>query len=123
MRWTAKACLSLILCEMLVFLPACRKRAQVGAPPPARPEELSALQAELQKPYLELFEISPNLRYSKGQIDSMRDYLQKGEQYCVDQFKGHAEKYMSELDQVQKDLKQRGSAIAEGERHDMHCKI
>ena len=123
MRWTARACLSLILCEMLVFLPACRKRAQVGAPPPARPPELSGLQAELQKPYLELFEIAPNLRYSKGQIDAMRNYLKKGQEYCVDQFKGHAEKYKAELAQVQSDLKQRGSSIENGERHSMHCKI
>jgi Peptidase family M48 len=123
MRWTAKACLSLILCEILVFLPACRKRTPVGAPPPARPQELSVLQKELQKPYLELFEISPNLRYSKAQIDAMREYLQKGQMYCVDQFKGHAEKYRTELDQVQKDLKQRGSGIEEGERHSIHCKI
>lgn len=123
MRWTAKACLSLILCETLIFVPSCRKRAQVGAPPPARPQELSGLQQELQKPYLELFEISPNLRYSKGQVDSMRDYLQKGEQYCVDQFKGHADNYKSELQQAQQDLKQRGSGIANGERHSMHCKI
>ena len=123
MRRTAKACLSLILCEALVFLPSCRKRAPVGAPPPARPEEISGLQAELQKPYLELFEISPNLRYSKKQIDSMREYLQKGEQYCLDQFKGHAEKYSAEIAQVQKELKQRGSAVPEGERHEMHCKI
>ena len=123
MKWTARACLSLILCEMLVLLPACRKRAQVGAPPPARPQELSGLQQELQKSYLELFETSPNLRYSKQQIDSMREYLEKGEQYCVDQFKGHTEKYKAELDQVQKDLKQRGSSIEDGERHSMHCKI
>ncbi len=123
MRWTAKACLSLILCELLVFLPACRKRAQVGAPPPARPEELSGLQKDLQQPYLELFEVSPNLRYSKGQIDSMRDYLQKGEQYCVDQFKGHAAKYKSEMNEAQADLKRRGSSIADGERHNLHCKI
>ena len=123
MRLTARACLSLILCEILVILPACRKRAQIGAPPPARPQELSDLQQELQKPYLELFEISPNLRYSKSQIDSMREYLQKGEQYCVDQFKGHAEKYDAELKQIQADLKQRGSSIENGERHSMHCKI
>ncbi len=123
MRWTAKACLSLILCEILVSLPSCRKRTPVGAPPPVRPEEISGLQQELQKPYLELFEISPNLRYSKKQIDSMREYLQKGEQYCLDQFKGHAEKYSAEIAQVQKELKQRGSAVPEGERHEMHCKI
>jgi Peptidase family M48 len=123
MRLTARACLSLILCEILVFLPACRKRAQIGAPPPARPQELSGLQKELQKPYIELFEISPNLRYSKGQIDSMREYLQKGEQYCVDQFKGHADKYQAELKQIQTDLKQRGSSIESGERHSMHCRI
>ena len=123
MKWSAKACLSVILCEILVFLPGCRKRAQVGASPPARPQELSGLQQELQKPYLELFEISPNLRYSKQQTDSMRDYLQKGEEYCVDQFRGHAEKYKAEMEQVQKDLKQRGSSIANGERHTMHCRI
>lgn len=123
MRWTAKACLSLILCELMVFLPACHKRAQVGAPPPARPQELSGLQQELQKPYIELFDISPNLRYSKQQIASMREYLQKGEVYCVDQFKGHAEKYKAELEQVQKDLKQRGSSIVDSERHSIHCKI
>jgi len=123
MRWTAKACLSLILCEILVVLPACRTRTPVGAPPPARPQELSGLQKELQKPYVELFEISPNLRYSKGQMDAMRNYLQKGEEYCVDQFKGHAAKYKSELEQVQKDLKQGGSGLAEGKRKAMHCKI
>ena len=123
MRLTAKACLSLILCEILVFLPACRKRTPVGAPPPARPQELSSLQKELQKPYLELFEIAPNLRYSKGQIDAMRGYLQKGEEYCVDQFKGHASKYRSEIDQAQQQLKRGGSGLAEGERHALHCKI
>jgi len=123
MRCTAKACLSLVLCEILVFLPACRTRTPVGAPPPARPEELSGLQKELLKPYLELFEISPNLRYSKDQINAMREYLQKGEQYCVDQFKGHAEKYRSEMDQAQKDLKRGGSGLPESERKAMHCNI
>lgn len=123
MRWSAKACLSLILCELLVFLPACRKRAQVGAPPPARPEELSGLQQELQKPYLELFELAPNLSYSKGQIASMRDFLEKGEEYCVDQFKGHAEKYGSEINQAQAELKRRGAGIEAGERHSKHCRI
>ena len=116
MRWTAKACLSLILCEVLVFLPSCSKRTPVGAPPPARPQEISSLQKELQKSYLELFEISPNLRYSKNQIDSTREY-------CVDQFKGHVEKYSAEIAQVQQELKQGGSGIPEGERHAMHCKI
>jgi len=123
MRLTAKACLSLVLCELLVLVPACRKRTPVGAPPPARPEQISELQNELQKPYLELFEASPSLHYSKSQINAMRDYLVKGEQYCIDQFKGHAKEYRSQLDQVQKDLKQRGSSLAEGERHAAHCKV
>jgi len=123
MRWTAKACLSLVLCELLIYLPACRSRTPVGAPPPARPEETSALQKDLQKSYLELFEISPQLRYSPAQISAMREYLEKGEEYCVDQFKGHAQKYRSELSQTQRELKERGSGVSEGERHAMHCKI
>lgn len=123
MRLSAKAGLSVILCELLVFVPACRQRTPVGAPPPARPEQITELQDELQKSYLDLFEISPSLHYTKAQIDAMRNYLDKGQEYCVDQFKGHAEKYRSELDQAQKDLKQRGSGLAEGERHTMHCNI
>lgn len=123
MRLTAKACLSLILCELLVSLPACRKRTPVGAPPPSRPEELSGLQRNLMRPYLELFEISPELRYSKGQTDAMRSYLEKGQEYCVDQFKGHAKKYRTEIDQAQKQLKEGKSSISEGERHALHCKI
>lgn len=123
MRWTAKACLSLFLCELLVFLPGCRKRTPIGAPPPARPEELSGLQNDLMKPYLELFEISQDLHYSASQISAMREYLQRGEQYCVDQFKGHAKEYRSEMTRTQKELKARGSGVAEGERHAMHCKI
>src|SRR5579875_3201855 len=123
MRLSAKACLSLILCELLVLIPACRKRTPVGAPPPAQPEQISELQNELQKSYLELFEISPDLHYSKSQINAMRDYLLKGEQYCIDQFKGHAKEYRSQLDQIQKDLKQTGSTLAESERHAAHCKI
>jgi Peptidase family M48 len=123
MRWSAKGCLCVILCEMLAFIPACRKRTPVGAPPPVRPQEIAELQKELLKPYVELFEISPTLDYSASQFSTARAHLQNSENYCVDQFKGHAEKYQSELDQTQKELKQRGSSLVQGERHAMHCRI
>ncbi len=123
MRLDRRACMAVFLCELLVLLPACHKQVKLGAPAPRVARHLEPLQKELQKDYLTLFETAPSLRYSASQIEETRKHLENGEEYCVNQFKGHAEKYKSELEQVQKDLKSRGPKLDEGERHAMHCQI
>jgi Peptidase family M48 len=123
MRLDRRACIAVLLCELLVLLPACHKQVRLGAPAPAPPQNVEPLQKELLKDYLTLFEIAPELKYSNSQIDQMRKHLENGEDYCIAQFKGHADKYKSELDQIQKELKSRGQTLEEGERHSMHCRI
>ena len=123
MRLDLRACMAVLLCEVLVLLPACHKQVQLGSPAPAPPQNAEPLQKELLKDYLTLFETAPELQYSNSQINQMREHLQKGEDYCVAQFKGHVSKYKSELEQIQGELKSRGPALEEGERHSMHCDI
>lgn len=123
MRLDRRACIAVFLCELLVLLPACHKQVRLGAPAPTPAQSAIPLQEELLKDYLTLFETAPELNYSSSQINQMREHLQKGEDYCVAQFKGHANKYKSELEQVQKNLKNGGPKLEEGERHSMHCKI
>lgn len=123
MRLDRRACLAVFLCELLVLLPACHKQARLGAPAPTPPQTAEPLQKELLKDYLTLFETVPELNYSDSQIKQMREHLQKGEDYCVAQFNGHAGKYKSELEQTLKDLKSRGPKLKEDERHSIHCQI
>ncbi len=123
MKFNLRACVAVLLSELLVLLPACHKQAPLGSPAPKAPHHVEPLQKELLKDYLTLFETAPELRYSDDQINRMREHLQKGEDYCIAQFKGHASKYKAELTQIQGKLKTRGTALDDGERHYMHCQI
>ncbi len=123
MRLDRRACVAVFLCELLILLPACHRQVRLGAPAPKVARHLEPLQKELQKDYLTLFEIAPDLHYSTSQIEQTREHLQNGEDYCINQFKGHADQYKSELEQIQKELKNRGPNLNDGERRAMHCRI
>ncbi len=81
------------------------------------------LQEDLQKSYLQLFEETPRLEYSQAQIDDMRNYLDQAQDYCVGQFKKRGDAYDRQLQDAQKELKQKTRDLDDEARHEMHCQI
>ncbi|HZT68378.1 MAG TPA: M48 family metallopeptidase [Terriglobia bacterium] len=121
MKLSFKGSVAIILSELLVLMPACSHPPKVGAPAPAPPQGIEPLSRELRKPYLELFKISSELQFSNSEIRQMSQYLQKGEDYCVGQFKARAHKLASEVSQAKKQLNRNSGS--NGEEHAQRCKI
>ena len=120
-RWLRNA-LAIILCELMIFLPVTGG----GAPQQSRaaaPIPPNSLRDYLQKPYLDLFELAPTLRFTAADIEKQRKAFDEGEKICVARFKDHAKQYSKEIDTAQKDLKKRSASLAEKQRTDAHCKI
>ncbi len=90
---------------------------------PLPPMVFGALQDDLKKSYLELFKISPDLKYCPEQLDAMRQYLKHAKDYCVGEYKTKAKSYDDQLQEAQAQLKRTSSELAEPQRHEMHCKI
>jgi hypothetical protein len=115
---------ALILCELLVLLPA------LGAPPRtdrhatrdvSGPVEPLPLQAYLLKSYLDLFKLSPELRFSQPQFQAEETRLKDNQQGCVNRFKSKIKAIDEEIDAAQKKLK--AKAVTSDERHNLHCTI
>ncbi|MEJ2006537.1 MAG: M48 family metalloprotease [Acidobacteriota bacterium] len=123
MRISIRSCMIVLLFGILVLIPACNQTAQIGIPAPEPPQGLESLSKEIRKPYLQLFKISPKLRFTDTEINQMQKYLQKGQDYCVGQFKARAEKYNSEIAEDKSRLKQGKSNGEAGEQHALRCKI
>ncbi|HEV2490673.1 MAG TPA: M48 family metalloprotease [Candidatus Acidoferrales bacterium] len=85
--------------------------------------EPNTLRGYLQKPYLELFELSPRLEFGVPEIEAQRKSLEKGKKVCVSRFKDHARLYGKQIEKAQKDLKKETSALTEDQRSQMHCTI
>jgi hypothetical protein len=116
--------LVLILCELLVLLPA------LGAPPrtahrapraASAPVEPLPLQAYLLKSYLDLFKLSPELHFSQAQFQAEETRLKDNQQSCVNRFKTKIKTISEEIDAAQKKLK--GKHVTSEERHNLHCNI
>ncbi len=77
----------------------------------------------LKKSYLDLFEFAQEPPYNATEIDSLRDGLKQGREMCVNRFKQKASQYGKEIEEAQKQLKDKARQITTSQRHDLHCKI
>jgi hypothetical protein len=91
---------------------------------PVYPQETKpSIQDALRKSYLDLFEFAEQPQYSAVEINTARDAMKRGQEMCVKQFRDKAAQYGKEIEQAQKELKDKGARITESERHELHCKI
>jgi hypothetical protein len=77
----------------------------------------------LKKSYLELFEYAEVPQYAAAELKSVREGLKRAGEICVSRFKEKSKQYGREIEQAQKQLKDKGGKITETERHDLHCRI
>lgn len=113
-----------LVCVLLVTHSiGCARRVATPPQVPLQPTVFTPLQNELQKSYLELFQISPTLEYSPEQIRKMREYLNSAQDYCVGQFKKATKQYDTQIQQAQTELKRVNVKADSSQRHDLHCRI
>ncbi|MDE3137384.1 MAG: M48 family metalloprotease [Acidobacteriota bacterium] len=116
--------LVLILCELLVLLPAlgASPRAKTGARhATSAVVEPLPLQAYLLKSYLDLFKLSPELHFDQAQFQAEETRLKGNRQSCVNRFKAKIKTIDGEIDASQKKLKDK--LVTSDERHNLHCTI
>jgi beta-barrel assembly-enhancing protease len=130
MNDTFRRILASSLCVQLTFLGMTFEEcAARQAPGPsefstgAQQKEPTPLRQVLQKPYVELFDLAPNLEFTASEIQAQRKALEKGEDFCVARFKDHAKQYGKQIDAAQKDLKVQTVSLNEGQRQQVHCRI
>ncbi|HKW87173.1 MAG TPA: M48 family metalloprotease [Candidatus Acidoferrales bacterium] len=123
MRKLLRRTLSVFLCELLILLTVSAGGGGRQTPPAKSAVETASLRGYLQRPYLELFELSPKLEVSAREIEAQRKSLEKGKKLCVTRFKGHAKTYGKQIDGAQKDLKKKTTGITEDQRKQAHCTI
>lgn len=114
----------LVLCAALLMLPMAgdaQKLQERKAPP--KPTECSTLPCYLHDSYIKLFEISPKLEFTQGEIERERLALEKAKDYCVGQFKQKSRQYSSERNASEKKLKTVSAKVDDSQRHNMHCDI
>ncbi|MGB8472848.1 MAG: M48 family metalloprotease [Candidatus Acidiferrum sp.] len=128
-----RRCLVFLLSSQIGFLgltvdaSAARQASQAPssagsrqAVPSSAPTPLSGL---LQKSYAELFDLSPTLKFTPGEIEEQRKTLGKGKNFCAGRFKDHAKQYTKKIDTAQKDLKNKTATLTDAQRSRMHCTI
>ncbi len=99
--------------------------------PPFTKKDFDTIQSDLQKSYLDLFALAPEVHYSPDQIEKMRAYLHDAQSYCVSELKAKSDAYKSEIKQDENSLNQKTdkktdqkiAELSDGERHDLHCSI
>ena len=123
MKNLLRRALALCLCEFLIFLPTGFGGGRQQAAPASASAETSSIRRTLQKPYLDLFEISPKLEFSASEIEAQRKTLKNGEKLCVTRFKDHAKAYQKQIEAAQKNLKRKTTEITEEQRKQTHCTI
>lgn len=123
MRLNIRTLIVILLFELLILMPACSNTPQIGSPAPPPPQGLEPLSKEIRKPYLELFKTSPDFQFTPAEFNQMRQYLQKGEDYCVGQFKAHAKEYKSQIEAAKSQLKPRNADAPNAEQHALLCRI
>jgi peptidase M48-like protein len=94
-----------------------------GSAEPVRTRTGGSLEVYLQKPYLELFQLAPKLKFDSGEVEREREAMKKTRASCIARFKARAKQYDSEMRSVQSDLKHANARNDDSERHAMHCKI
>jgi hypothetical protein len=104
-------------------LTVTRLRAtQQTAGMPARPRPIS-LRDELDKSYLDLFQVAPALNVTSAEIQNVREELKKGRGECSDRFKERSSQYAGEIKQAQEELRSQSGTLADAKRHELHCRI
>jgi Zn-dependent protease with chaperone function len=114
--------LAILLCELLILLPA------TGAQPQQQAAQAPAAQAKtlrnyLQEGYVELFRLAPQLKFSAAQIQSQRKVLDQGKKSCVNRFKDRTKQYQKQLNAAQKNLKKKTAGLSDEQRKQIHCDI
>ena len=121
--WNVRS-LAALLCCQLILLPILGCTQHLVEPkPPLASNLFRPLEQDIQKSYLDLFRISPDLHYTADQISEVRDYLKNAEDYCVAQYEKKSDDYQSRLEHAQQALKAQTVSLSEAKRHDMHCEI
>lgn len=114
--------LVLVLAELLVFLPV-NLGARQGQPAQAPAAEPGSLRAMLEKSYLDLFKLAPEMNYSAAAIASQRKAFEKGEDSCVARFKDQAKRYGKQIEDAQSNLKKNTAKLTDEQRKQVHCNI
>lgn len=86
-------------------------------------EKTVPLDQALKESYLDLFQYAKEPRYTADEIKSVRNRLKDAQDMCVSRFKDQSSQYGKQIDQAQKELKNKGDQITDLERHDLHCQI
>ena len=123
MRNLLRKTVAILLCPLLALLPFLSEGLAYARPAPPRPAETLALRDYLQKSYLELFELAPQLEFSAATIEAQRNALKSGKDICVERFKTDSKQYASQIDAARKDLKKNTAALNEDRRKQAHCNI
>ncbi len=118
----ARRALVVVLCELMVFWPA------FAAPAPKSPARTAAAPVEplplrdyLDKSYLTLFQLSPELHFTPAQFQAELIRLQKNQQRCQTKFKKKVDAFKQQISEAQKELKKKD--LSSAKRHEIHCKI
>ncbi|HUY95997.1 MAG TPA: M48 family metalloprotease [Terracidiphilus sp.] len=82
-----------------------------------------SLQEYLQKPYEDLFQLTPTLSFPPSAINRERQSLTRGEQKCREKFTRASKNFRTQLDQMRKQLRSSGNSMEDGTRHQLHCSI
>jgi len=117
-----KRLLAIMLCELLVVLPATS-----GPPKPETRRDTArqtlTLRDYLQKSYVELFHLAPELQFSTAQIEAEQRTLNQGKSMCVSRFKERAKDYQRQLEAAETRLKETTNRLSDAQRKALHCKI
>jgi hypothetical protein len=114
----ARQGIALFLCELIILLPISPGATQ--SPIPANKPE--PLRSYLQKSYLELFELAPNLHFPAQEIKKQRESFATGEEACINRFKEHVNRYGTEIEKARADLRKSANLGTE-QRKAAHCRI
>jgi Zn-dependent protease with chaperone function len=92
-------------------------------------EDTSGIDPLLKKPYLELLELAPTLRFTSSQFDQVRNRLENEEKAKKDQLKSKEENFEKQIKAAQEQLKQLNAKAAieteesKTQRQAIHCQI
>ena len=99
------------------------------AAPAAAVQDAAGIEPLLKKPYLELLQLAPTLRFTRQQFEQVRKRLKDERKRKEDDFKNQRKGLESQIKNAQEQLKKIGDnrslnedAIA-AERHNLHCRI
>jgi Zn-dependent protease with chaperone function len=124
MKTILQQAVALFLCDLLLVAPffGCAPRTAAQPVQPSGPGN-SELRDQLQKGYVDLFDLAPRVEFSATEIAALREALKSGREFCVARFKDHAKLYSKQLEDAQKSLKAKTGSISDSERSQFHCQI